>query len=327
MNARIRARALALCAFATCLLLVSFAFAQGAAAAPSFDLLTLLGLISGHQWLPLAIAVAAYVRVLLSERSRFPLSVSAKWLPSVTALCGLGFGVLVTRQNGASWQDATISGFITAGGAGLFDGVLTAAYGNAANAPAWARWIVGIVDDVTKDGGGGGASASKPALAAVSPPAPKPPTAARLIGALAVAALVGLMGFAPRPTLSAGAMVGEAAATASGQGCSWLKSSPTTVPNQAAGELACVGSQLLNGTPTLDGMLKACGPLALSAIFADAQSLWGYYATSASDGGTVVALRGASAEVCGDASSPPYPGAPACISAANFSWLSHAVGK
>lgn len=112
------------------------------------DILQILKDFQGHQWLPLAILVIAYGRRLAQPDTKFPVSVPAQWLPTVTG--GLSMAtVFVTSLISALPIGMSLLASVVAGvGIGFFDGLLTAIFGDASKAPSWARSIVFLVDDL-----------------------------------------------------------------------------------------------------------------------------------------------------------------------------------
>ena len=149
---------------------------------------------TGH-YLPLIIILTLYVRKLASADSKFPISIPTTWLPSVSALGGLAYGFEVSIQNGASIGAALLGAIGVGASTGFFDGLMTAIFAHG-QAPAWAKAIVFLVDDVAGGGGAaggaaGGATGSKPVNAAPKPADPPKALRGRLVFAMC---LVGLMG-------------------------------------------------------------------------------------------------------------------------------------
>jgi len=140
-----------------------------------------ISLASSHAWLPLIMFVTLYLRKILSPASGFPITIPPKWLPTVSAVAGLVYGVELSRSSGQSWEVAILGAVVGFGSAGALDGVMTAIFDHD-NAPAWFRAIVFVFDDVTKGGGGGAGSTklrmlggkafSAPPTIVVTPPSP-----------------------------------------------------------------------------------------------------------------------------------------------------------
>ena len=142
----------------------------------------LIALAASHGWLPLIMLATLYVRKILSPASGFPLTIPPKVLPIVSALGGLVYGFEQSLATGQKWDVALLGMAIAAGGTGFLDSILTAIFDHD-NAPAWARAIVFVFDDLTKGGGAGGAGSTKlrmpggkafsaPPTVVVTPPVP-----------------------------------------------------------------------------------------------------------------------------------------------------------
>jgi hypothetical protein len=114
------------------------------------DIVTALG---SHNYLGLLVLLALYVRKLTGPDSKLPVELSPNWRPVVSALAGLVYGVLASREAGSPWATAALGGVVAAGASGFLDGLLTAIFSHD-NAPSWAKAIVFIFDDVTAVGGG-----------------------------------------------------------------------------------------------------------------------------------------------------------------------------
>lgn len=120
------------------------------------DLGTLLQLISSRAWLPIAILAAVYLRHMLSDRSKLPITIPATWLPTVSAGMGLLVAALVAVQAGAPVATAVLGALVTAAATGFFDGIVTGIFGaDPARVPAWARWLLALVDGLGAGGSGG----------------------------------------------------------------------------------------------------------------------------------------------------------------------------
>jgi hypothetical protein len=117
----------------------------------------LITLIQGQHWLGLILLLTVLVRKWTGPDSKFPVFIAPTWQPTVTAAGGLVYGLVSSLQSGAAPLDATLAMLSAAGAGGFFDGFLMAIF-NHDNAPKWARWIVGIFDDVTTTGGATGAT-------------------------------------------------------------------------------------------------------------------------------------------------------------------------
>ncbi|SRR5579859_750809 len=118
---------------------------------PTPSVLTLVTLVTGHQWLPLALAVLLYVRHMLSDGSKFPVTIPATWLPAVSAALALAYAILVAVSMGASWQQALLGGATLGAAAALVDGLVVGIFGNdPTKVPAWAKAILMLVEPEPK---------------------------------------------------------------------------------------------------------------------------------------------------------------------------------
>jgi hypothetical protein len=109
------------------------------------DLLSALG---SHNYLAVFVLLTLYVRKATGPDSKIPLEISATWRPVLSAAAGLVYGVLSARTAGTDWANAVVGGVLLAGSSGFLDGLLTAIF-NHGVAPAWAKALVGIFDDLT----------------------------------------------------------------------------------------------------------------------------------------------------------------------------------
>lgn len=163
----------------------------------------IVAMIQAGHWLPVIIAATLLLRKWSSPDSAFPISIPTRWLSSVSAFGGLMYGLELSIQSGTALGPAVLQCVVLAGSSGFADGLLTAIF-NHANAPTWARVIVGVFDSVTASGGGSGSVAgdkpvpvvpaslvSKPT--AVSPTASKR-TLGRALGRMVIPVGVGCVG-------------------------------------------------------------------------------------------------------------------------------------
>src|ERR1019366_6133912 len=111
------------------------------------NLVDILKDLGSHQYVALAVLLAAYVRRLCASDSKFPISLPAAWQPVATAAVGACYGGLVAYQGGLSVDAALLSTVMAAGAMGLADMILVAIFADPTKAPAWARAIAFIVDD------------------------------------------------------------------------------------------------------------------------------------------------------------------------------------
>jgi hypothetical protein len=118
---------------------------------PTSSLYDLVALLAAHHWLPLIAFLALYLRKLSSDESSFPLTIPPQWRSTISAAGGLVYGFVGALQSGTPLGAAVIGAVVAAASAGFLDGMLTAIF-NHNNAPAWARAIVMVFDDIA--GGG-----------------------------------------------------------------------------------------------------------------------------------------------------------------------------
>jgi hypothetical protein len=119
----------------------------------------LLALASAKNYLAIVLLLALYARKLVGPDSKFPISLSPNWRPTVTAAIGLVYVFVVALQGGKSLPMAGLDAFAVAATTGFADGLLTAIFNHAA-APSWARALVFIFDELgggSAPGAGGGA--------------------------------------------------------------------------------------------------------------------------------------------------------------------------
>lgn len=143
----------------------------------------ILAAVQSHNWLVLVMLVALWARKLTSADSLFPVNIPPNWRPvilGVLAMVIAGDGALEAHRG----VQAALLSALAAGGAGyVFDGLLTAIFGKASNAPTWAKALVFVVDDV----------AGKAAPATVAVPKDKGPQAGSVhVPALFMVAVVSL---------------------------------------------------------------------------------------------------------------------------------------
>jgi hypothetical protein len=101
-----------------------------------------LGDVTGHRWMPLAVLLSGWLVMLLRRDSRFPVSIpdrwsSNRWKPVVVLLASAAYGGLALMLDPAvHWQDALVlsvrSAVFTLG---LYAVVIKAAFGD--KVPAW----------------------------------------------------------------------------------------------------------------------------------------------------------------------------------------------
>ena len=138
----------------------------------------ILTALDGRHYLALTILVTVYLRKLASPTSKFPLNIPTTWLSTVSAFGGLVYGFEVSLQDGVPVGTAVLTAVALAASTGFFDGLLTAIFAHG-QAPAWARAIVGVFDDVAGPSSSGTGSFAAPNGSPKTDP-PKPPAAARV---------------------------------------------------------------------------------------------------------------------------------------------------
>jgi hypothetical protein len=141
----------------------------------------LLALATSHGGLGIVAIVVVYARKVLSPASGFPVTVSPRWLPIVSALGGLALGAVDGLQTGQRWPSVLLGAAIGAGSTGFADSLLTAIFDHD-NAPKWARALVFVFDDITGHGAPkarltGGEAFGAPNVVKVEPIAAPPPVA------------------------------------------------------------------------------------------------------------------------------------------------------
>jgi hypothetical protein len=184
----------------------------------------LSALKSGNTW-AIAAAITLYVRHVLSDRSKFPWTIPARWLSTVTAFGTLLASGELLRAGGLPWPAVGAASFGAAAVSGFFDGVIVAIWGKAENAPAWARFVVMLADDA------GEAEAKQNPPPAPPPDATSPPPAAIVAAAASLAIML--------------------------VGCSSLAKS-STLPADLDREYACVTAQIVAGNTDVPSIAKAC---------------------------------------------------------------------
>jgi hypothetical protein len=312
----------------------------------------LIAAMKQHNWLALTLVLAVYLRTLFSEKSSFPVNLPPNWRPVISGFLVGGVVTTVTAlQAGQSVLSSLLMGLAGLATIGFFDGLLAAAYGKPEAAPTWAKWIVGIIDEVEGHPPVGGAgdrfaigAQAKPIstvpipLKSSIPPAPKvatfPPTTlkrALLPWAFCAASIV-LCVFAIGDAVThhpAELRIGMKRDVAvlteslggSSAGCSWLKGNSTMVSNDLMVLSECVIAQVLRGVTDPVTIAAGCVGSAISDVEQILASLIDYY-TGPQDGGAI----GADGMLCG-AGDPPFKTAPKCITLAQAGHLHTAHAK
>jgi hypothetical protein len=195
---------------------------------PGLNVTDVLNAIAAHQWLALVLLVAVYLRKLLSPGSAFPWTVPVNWRPAIVGAAGLVVAVVSSKQAGSSWESALVIGATGGALTTFLDGLVVALFGSPAAAPAWAKFILGIIEQVappappaSSSGGGGLSVLGGGGGSLSSPPTTKGPTAAartrgrfaHLVGPLALgsAGVVGAATIAAVPVEVAGCTPAQAA--------------------------------------------------------------------------------------------------------------------
>jgi hypothetical protein len=145
------------------------------------DLNSIIAAIAAHNWLALVLIVAVYLRTLFSSKSAFPLTLPPNWQPVFVAFAGGVISTVGTIEAGKPVASALLAGVVGLITSGFLDGLVAAIFGSPANAPAWAKAIVMILDDVVEGGGGSGSGSS--ASSSGSSPAPTPTPGAPSVAA------------------------------------------------------------------------------------------------------------------------------------------------
>lgn len=193
------------------------------------DVNSILSDLWSHNYLAAVLVVALYLRTLFSSKSAFPLTLKPAFQAVFSAVAvGIVAAVTMAQKSGSTVQADVVAGLAGAVAGGFLDGLLAAIFGSAANAPAWAKLLVGILDNVASTGGGsGGAAVTNSVSSPATPAAPAEKPHQRVWGAWAGAtALTALM------------LAGVATATSSCNG---------VTPNSVLSTLDAVTSAVLAG--------------------------------------------------------------------------------
>lgn len=125
-------------------------------AAPALDLTTLIKLVTGHQWLPVAALILLYARFAVSNASKFPITIPPTWLPVVSGVVTAAFTAVVAVQSGTSVGLAIVGLATTGVIATLLDAFAVAVFGNdPSKVPWYMRFVLMLAHDVA---GGGNAA-------------------------------------------------------------------------------------------------------------------------------------------------------------------------
>ena len=103
-------------------------------------------------------------------------------------------------------------------------------------------------------------------------------------------------------------------------GCGWWNSGGSqTAAQQAAQEIACGLAQVESGNVDPVAIAVACTGGLLASFVKDIESIIAYYTTPAPTPAVIGDAGLPTAMVCGAAgATPPYPGAPTCVTAASL---------
>lgn len=207
-----------------------------------------------HNWLALVLVLALVVRKWTGpdSKSPIPIVVPPNWRPVVFAFTGLVITVGSTRNAGQPWTTSLLAGAMAAAATGFLDGLLAAIFGKPENAPTWARWIVGVFDELE---GGGKAPPAPPADALKVPPTQeikimtKNTDQRSFLGAARVAIV---------------STVVVAVVAAVVAGCAAFNKSVLPADFEKNGE--CVANQLVSGQTSVVAIEIACLPGQLQSV-------------------------------------------------------------
>lgn len=233
------------------------------------------------------------------------------WVPFVTM--GGSFAVAFGASLSQAPPPLTLAIFLAACGAGV-QAIGAALFGVVAH-------IHGTSHQRDDDGAGSGQTVSKTADT-IPPAPPRPPVSTRaiLVGVLSAAVvLIALKATTKAPVVESAEYVSGPVA-----GCSWWANGGSTkVEGQGGKAGACVLAQIESGNRDPVSIAAACTMGVLADAWIDFESLFAYYVLG--DGGGPVT---AGAMVCGaDGATPPYQGAPRCISADALAGLREAHAR
>jgi hypothetical protein len=228
---------------------------------PETTLQQLIALLSAHSWLPVIALATLYLRKILSPASGFPITVPPRWLPVVSSTGALASGLVSSLQAGEGAGAAILDMTIMAAGGGFLDGLMTAIFDHD-NAPAWARALVFVFDDLSGGGSGGKRAAGGPAfghpkattpfnpiIAEAAKPTPPPAAARRFLSSKEIRAA----------HLARGRLVPWLVVTAFASFLiTILACLPPQFPGDLAAEISCVENQYAAGERDVGKIALAC---------------------------------------------------------------------
>lgn len=104
------------------------------------ELTSALALLAGRKWLPLIVLLIGWATRLLSDKSRFPVSVPTRWQPVIVLALSTLYATGTAVVSGASWRDAAVHAFVVACVTmGAFDLLVKAVFDG--KEPTWLGWI------------------------------------------------------------------------------------------------------------------------------------------------------------------------------------------
>jgi hypothetical protein len=110
------------------------------------DLTTIMQLVddfTGHKWLPAAVVLIGWLTTLLSDTSKFPITIPDRWKPMAVLILGQVYATVQAVAGGVTWPHAVWGGLVAAFGTmGLFDVVVKAIFQG--QLPKWLQWLAAI---------------------------------------------------------------------------------------------------------------------------------------------------------------------------------------
>jgi len=104
------------------------------------ELAQALALLAGRKWLPLFVVAIGWATRLLSDKSRFPAEVPARWQPVVVLGLSVLYSAVTAVASGATWKAAAIHSFVVAFVVmGAFDLLVKAVFNG--REPTWLGWL------------------------------------------------------------------------------------------------------------------------------------------------------------------------------------------
>lgn len=97
-------------------------------------------LVTGHQWLGIAIVLVGWAVSLTSDTSKLPLNIPDRFKPLIALLFGQLYAVLEAIQSGEDWKTAVAHGIVAALSATGFSTIVVNTIFNG-TLPKWLSWV------------------------------------------------------------------------------------------------------------------------------------------------------------------------------------------